>query len=89
MQCVYKNALFYIQSWSELIALPISSFQLSDQSDAEGVCKIALVTLLSKGRQDSQLVTQIWKDRDHCKLNSSQATLSLKKTGKHQTSSKV
>ncbi|KAL6461441.1 hypothetical protein MHYP_G00295850 [Metynnis hypsauchen] len=31
----------------------------TDQSDAEGVCKIALVTLLSKGRQDSQLVTQI------------------------------
>lgn len=48
--------MFY---FSELITLIISLLALSDQSDAEGVCKIALVTLLSKGRQDSQLVTQI------------------------------
>lgn len=44
---------------TDLIPLIISSFEFSDQSDAEGVCKIAVVTLLSKGRRDSQLVTQI------------------------------
>ncbi|KAK1802062.1 hypothetical protein P4O66_004405 [Electrophorus voltai] len=33
--------------------------QVRDESDAKGICKIVLVTLLSQGRQDSQLVTQI------------------------------